>query len=717
MTDLTNTQNQHDNNNADRVGLITPPDTAGPLNQPSAIPDSTEPLNKVNNMDNNNNGTDTPVISLESVRSQADQKTNSDESEKTTLTDDMRSAWVEIYTDAIDPPEFLQDITNKKQLEQLLKRTAKVQRKRQAEELKAERQKLANPENLRPPFSFLGYDEGVHFFISNSALQIMGINGEKLTGQAHLMQLAELDWWMVSFPKLNDLNEIVGVDWLRAGDWVLSNSHAKGVYDAKTLRGRGFWYDSGKLVRHLGDRLLVDGNEEPVNSNDLANIYQLEGKVQYEYLPPATKEQTEQVYNLINNMYWADEYSPALLIGWIITGPFAGILPWRPHIWITGPSGSGKSDTVLQATHALLGSQLLHAKGGVTEASVRQKLKLDARPALIDELEPNTAADKNRIDKILGLARVASSDDDATVMKGSASGRVQEFRVRSQFAYASIKTRLIEDADKNRTAVLTLLKKEVSEDTRRNFAEIKEAIALLKKDGIEHSLIELTLNRWDLFQQNLITCEKAINLLSSSGREGKQYGTLLAGYYTMILDKPVTEEQVTNFANNKGLAEMIAGELENSGDEWGELWRQISATDLPLSQASSKITVGEAIEAIQLKDNEQLAEWGGWQALANTDPAAIEPHADTGKKRIYKALQSLGIVPRLKNGYKIPPALAEFEGLEGVWIAVNSPKLKAILSRTSFEDWQSHIKRAGFAPKKQIKVNGKAERGYFIPFE
>ncbi|MBQ4840118.1 DNA primase family protein [Pseudoalteromonas luteoviolacea] len=111
MTDLTNTQNQHDNNNADRAGLITPPDTAGPLNQPSAIPDSTEPLNKVNNMDNNNNGTDTPVISLESVRPQADQKTNDTESSHTPFNDEQKRAWVDLFSEAEPIPESLESLT------------------------------------------------------------------------------------------------------------------------------------------------------------------------------------------------------------------------------------------------------------------------------------------------------------------------------------------------------------------------------------------------------------------------------------------------------------------------------------------------------------------------------------------------------------------------------------------------------------------------------
>ena len=75
---------------------------------------------------------------------------------------------------------------------------------------------------------------------------------------------------------------------------------------------------------------------------------------------------------------------------------------------------------------------------------------------LIDEAESNEKADQQRIQGILSLARVASSESRAAIVKGSAVRRGVALSVRSMFLLSSIATGLKQGADRRRFAQLTL---------------------------------------------------------------------------------------------------------------------------------------------------------------------------------------------------------------------------------------------------------------------
>lgn len=70
----------------------------------------------------------------------------------------------------------------------------------------------------------------------------------------------------------------------------------------------------------------------------------------------------------------------------------------------------------------LLGDFALPVVGNTTEAFIRQALRSDALPVVIDEAESNEKADQQRIQQILALARYASSETRASIGKGSAAG-------------------------------------------------------------------------------------------------------------------------------------------------------------------------------------------------------------------------------------------------------------------------------------------------------
>ena len=47
--------------------------------------------------------------------------------------------------------------------------------------------------------------------------------------------------------------------------------------------------------------------------------------------------------------------SHLLLAGWVALAPVCGALGWRPHAWITGKAGSGKTTIMKRFVNFLVG--------------------------------------------------------------------------------------------------------------------------------------------------------------------------------------------------------------------------------------------------------------------------------------------------------------------------------------------------------------------------
>ena len=83
------------------------------------------------------------------------------------------------------------------------------------------------------------------------------------------------------------------------------------------------------------------------------------------------------------------------------------------------------------------------ATGGTTEAGLRGTLCSDAIPVIFDEFEQNDQRDKQIVQNVLALARIASSEG-GKIYKGTTTGGANAFEIRSMFCVSSINVALIQ---------------------------------------------------------------------------------------------------------------------------------------------------------------------------------------------------------------------------------------------------------------------------------
>jgi putative DNA primase/helicase len=402
------------------------------------------------------------------------------------------------------------------------------------------------PLHSTPHFTFLGFDTDGFYYQPHSTGQVVRLGGGSHSS-TNLCRLAQLSYWETVYPGKT------GPNWTWAASDLFARQAAVGVYDPARIRGRGAWRDNGRSVLHLGDRLIVDGQEQSVTRRvaDSTFLYQRLSSLAGPSADPLSTEEASMIALIADRFHWEVPASGMLLAGWCTLAPICGALDWRPHAWLTAAAGSGKSAILDRFVTPLLGDLALVVAGNTTEPGIRQALRSDALPVVFDEAESNERTDQLRMQAILGLARVASSESRAHTLKGSPEGDTQRFVVRSMFLLSSIATGLKQGADKSRFAQLTL----------RTPSEIPKAERLahweaLDRDLDHHVTDEIgrrlqarTVSLIPVIRASIRTFTRVAAERFDSQRLGDQYGTLLAGAWSLLSDQPVTDTQARQLIN------------------------------------------------------------------------------------------------------------------------------------------------------------------------
>lgn len=390
------------------------------------------------------------------------------------------------------------------------------------------------------PFQCLGYDGEASFYRSGRTGQVL-----RLARSAHtatqLIALAPLRHWETLYPSRT------GVNWAAVASDLYERSIAAGLFSPERIRGRGAWWDESRPLLHLGDRLVTADGDQPITAP-------FRSRFVYQHMPrldgpgdvaPLTVPEAAVIVAIANRFRWDVPASGTLLVGWVVLGPICGALPWRPHLWLTGGAGSGKSAILDRYITPLLGDFALLVSGSTTEAGLRQTIGSDAVPVVFDEAESNEKGDQQRMQAILSLARVASSESSAAMLKGSPNGEVSRYRVRSMFLLSSIATALKQGADQGRFAQLSLRSPSdiPKQEREAHWGALDRDLDCQITPELGRRLIARTVALIPTIRQAAAVFSRAAARHFDSQRLGDQYGTLLAGAWSLLSDVAPTEAE------------------------------------------------------------------------------------------------------------------------------------------------------------------------------
>ena len=390
-------------------------------------------------------------------------------------------------------------------------------------------------------FTCLGFDNDSFYYQPHSTGQVTRLSRSSHTG-TNLVSLAPLGYWETLYPSKT------GVNWTAAASSLFERQAAVGVYSPDRIRGRGAWWDQRSSVLHLGDRLVVNGISRDVSAgvDGSAYLYQRLAKLRGPGdVKPLDDTEAYIIAEIAERFRWEVPASGLLLAGWVTLAPICGALQWRPHAWLTAGAGSGKSAILDRYVHPLLGDMGLNVGGNTTEPGIRQALRADALPVVFDEAESNERTDQQRMQAILGLARVASSESNAHTLKGSPEGDTQRYTIRSMFLMSSIATALKQGADKSRFAQLTLRNPNEMPKAERiaHWESLDRDLDKHISQAIGQRLQARTIALIPVIRESVRIFTRAAADAFDSQRLGDQYGTLLAGAWSLQSSEVVTRDQ------------------------------------------------------------------------------------------------------------------------------------------------------------------------------
>lgn len=393
------------------------------------------------------------------------------------------------------------------------------------------------PANDNEPFYPLGYNRGDYFYLVNGTQQITSLTASQHS-KSNLMQLASLHYWNMKYPAKT------GPAWDIAADELMRSCEARGVFSTDVIRGRGAWMDAGRTVFHFGSHLWVDGREMTSTAIKSRFVYELDRELKTPANEALTDAEGLNLVEIARLFRWTKPANAALLAGFVALAPLCGALRWRPHVWITGGAGCGKTTVLNDYVHRLLNGMDIFAQGNSTEAGIRQKLRSDALPVLFDESEQNNDREASRVQNVLSLIRQASSESAAMTLKGTATGDAMQFIIRSMFCLSSIQVGMKHQADYERLTILALKPKENNPGAAKEWDLLKERLYRVERDSeLPSRLFKRSLDLLKTTLQNITTFVDAAAEKFGSLREGDQYGTLLAGCWSLTSRELATPEQ------------------------------------------------------------------------------------------------------------------------------------------------------------------------------
>lgn len=409
------------------------------------------------------------------------------------------------------------------------------------------------------PFRMLGYNKGSFFYLPKRGGQVVELKAHEHT-QLRLYAIAPLNYWQEVCGSGSDMPS--DKQWSQIAHSLIQSQMEEGIFEDTRIRGRGAWMDGDRVIVHTGSEAVIDGAAHPLDAIPSRYVYEVAPPWDFGFGEPATNAEAHRLPQICERLTWEHKLSGALLAGWCVIAPVCGAVPWRPHIWITGSSGSGKTTAQNEIVGRVVGPAAERFDGETTEAAIRQIIGHDARPAILDETETEDQDSIRKMQGILKLARVASSG--GKIAKGGTGHRAVTFIVRSCFAFSSIHTALRLQSDESRVTKLVLLPN-MRHDADKHYRDLIRDIDAWFTPEFASRMFARTVANLPALISNIRTFTSAAAVEFKSRRAADQIGPMLAGYFLCHSTREISTEDAAAWIRRNEWSDHI--KMDRQSDE------------------------------------------------------------------------------------------------------------------------------------------------------
>lgn len=476
-----------------------------------------------------------------------------------------------------------------------------------------------------------GYAGKKYYFFPRSTGDIEDFIYSELGSDTAYFHLAEEDFWKQFF---QEPEKVTGKDIVRQyKGQLMQMCKRKGKFDPERVLSTGVWPDGkGGVVANLGNTLYIPGRGFVDHSDyESDKVYISAPKsMDIEVLPMKNAESVKLRY-ICEALSWRYKISGSLLAGWIYAAIMSGALRWRPHIFVTGGKGSGKTTVMKYIIKAVLAGWSTNADGGSTGAGFRRKLGNKASPVISDEMETETQKQRATADDVLTLARQSSSGAEYSNAYG-------DITVHSCFCFGGINPNIKHGADKDRITEMELVK-DRSEGFRDRWKEKEREIknTITRDFGVR--LARRAIDNAESFLANVEVFEDALAEMLGDSRSAEQFAPMVAGLYALHSTNRIEADRAKAWVHEQDW-DFFHQEEEGTDAEKMVSHLLTAMAEFTVSDRTNKISVSEMIEMVRddkLNANAAVASLGryglkldkGWLIVANSKSRIGELMKDT----------------------------------------------------------------------------------------
>lgn len=390
------------------------------------------------------------------------------------------------------------------------------------------------------PFHFLGYDDKAYYVLPKTQQIFLKFNRGETSLKNNIFEAAKEDWWLERFSdEITDKDGVIKTifDKKAALTWFREESYKAGIFDERRIKGVGAHIDGKKILLNSGHDIKICGNGR-INFDewDGHNFY-IRSKRDFQVNDKEwTTEEGKNLWNQINTFSFDKKMDKVAVAGYMVLAPFSSILFRRPGIWISAQRGIGKTFLIDELIVPAIGGEdfPIFTEGLSSEAYIRQSLKRDNVPVIIDEFEAQNPKEVAVIKSVLKLNR--SSYGGKTMGKGSASHEAVDFHLRSMFCFGSVNVVMDNDADRSRIHV----------------CRMKESNGICRPPRDFDGLRARTFSKLPKIIEDIDICKTLVMESGLSNRVADTYSPFLVGLWNMVsdlpfLDKAEPSEKIVNF--------------------------------------------------------------------------------------------------------------------------------------------------------------------------
>ena len=549
-----------------------------------------------------------------------------------------------------------------------------------------EKMELIASEGIYP----LGHGDS-HYYLTST--QNTSIQCFPTLSKDNLYKLIRQEWWEQRYGEVNQKGGYT-VNYESIASKLYAACHEKGPFSPDKIRGVGVYRDAGKIVVHLGDRLLVDGRTEPLRGFKSEYIYQLGKRLQDISSEQTTQEEMDLLWGALGEINIKEANYRYYVAGWLVCALISGALKWRPHLYVMGERGGGKTYFLDFCFHILSRGFFSHyyIAVGSTPTGIRQDCSQDTTSVIIDEVEGDTKIMSDKIEQIFNLYRVASSTSDSKTVVGTPGQKSMQTMVAFCGLMGGIIQQIKTDQDKSRFAVVEFVPTKNPEEQYKKWPELERKLNLCSSEPFARKFAARVITHAEVILHNIEVLTQRLQKVGGA-RLCQQYGALYAASLFFKHSNKISEEEI-EFFTQKMLEKDEAIEESKSDSSVEDILEHILSAEIsdggpgrttPKRElCKEQSDVGEMVKEV-------LGEYGVLQMKSDgKNGIHIRPTFKMRQQMQSLPMYSTNFMVALKRYPKSKSgAVARFQGRQykGLWIPLDSiftPEEKKISASQQF---------------------------------